>query len=75
MWRVPMLDILLEILNRLRYVPGLGFVKGVYDDLRLKKMKIESQASKLNKKKNSTITSLKGVQEIPSVLKGSKKRT
>jgi len=68
------LPILLEILNRLRVLPGLGFLHHVYEDLRSKQMRMEIQAKKLATLKKRTQTNLKDAAEIPSVLKGSKKR-
>ena len=70
-----MLNILLDILDRLRYVPGLGWLRSLYMDLNNKKMNMEIQARKMSNIKKRTETSLRQVREIPSVLKGSKKRT
>jgi len=64
----------LEIIDRLRYLPGLGFLHDVYRDLNMKKISMEGQARKLNSLRKSTQSNLKRAAEIPSVLKGSKKR-
>jgi hypothetical protein len=70
-----MLPILLEILDRLRYIPGLTFLDRVYRDVYFKKQSMELQARKLNSEKKRMQSNLQRVKEIPSVVKGSKKRT
>jgi hypothetical protein len=70
-----MLPLLLEVLDRLREIPGLGFLRTLYEDLRMKKAMVDSQARKISTQKRLAETSLKRASEIPSVVKGSKKRT
>lgn len=70
-----MLEILLEVLNRLREVPGLGFLRRTYEDLKIKRDKVNSIARKVTTQKKYAESSLARVRDVPSIVKGSKKRT
>jgi len=63
------------MLDRLRYLPGLTFLDRVYRDLYAKNETMLLKARKLKSEKGRLQSNLKRVKEIPSVVKGSKKRT
>lgn len=69
-----MLDWLLAFLERLKVIPGLGFLTQVQRDLEWKKMDAEKQTRKINNLKREWEIGAERAKEAGSMLKGSKKR-
>lgn len=70
-----MLQMLIELLDRLRFIPGLGWLDALRHDVVARKIAVEQQARKINNAKKLADHNIQSVREIPSVIKGSKKRS
>ena len=70
-----MFQIIIEILDRLRFIPGLGWLDSIRQQVVVRKMSVDQAAKKINSAKKLAEYNVKSVREIPSVIKGSKKRS
>lgn len=69
-----MVNIVIEILERLKQIPGLGFLYKTQSELMARRAEMDTKARKVRNFKRDVEVGFKSAKEIPSVLKGSKKR-
>lgn len=68
------IKLLIEILRRLKFVPGLGFVDAYYTKLLGTYAKIDKKRKEFIARKDYVADKLRSAREIPALVKGSKKK-
>ncbi len=69
-----MFDFLEEILNELKDIPGLNFLKNLRESLMLKSSRLGRRARDLNTRKNSITQATKSLGKLTRSSKGAKRR-
>ncbi|MFO0867313.1 MAG: hypothetical protein U0935_00050 [Pirellulales bacterium] len=69
------LKLLTEILFRLKELPGLSFIDPYYQRVRNTHMQIKKKIKKYETNRDNIRAKVKQAREIPSLVKGSKKKT
>jgi hypothetical protein len=69
-----MFDFLEEILNELKDIPGMHFLRNLHAGLQLKHSRITKRARELNTRRSDLARSTKNIRKITTSSKGAKRR-
>jgi hypothetical protein len=69
-----MIDFLLNLLDELRHIPGLGFLGNYWEQILAKRGEISQKVGDIEARRDGAINGMKALRNAPRNIKGSKKR-
>ncbi len=69
-----MVDFLLNLLDELRHIPGLGFLGNYWEEIIRHRTQVDQKVGDIKAKRDGAINGMKALRDAPRNIKGSKKR-